>query len=140
MHERSFKRAMARNQRSTRSYLYIDLVSILLDSSALIYATVIYGLINPIVKRHGPSRIILYIISQFQARHLTLTQDIMQSRCADAQLLCYPSLFLFIILHPRCKLIHATPLFDSFFRINISCSRERIFLRTFFFYSKKKVL
>jgi hypothetical protein len=78
--------------------------------------------VYPIIDGNSPLCVLLYLISQFQAWHLSLPQNVVKGRSADAEFLCYAALFLVITLHPFCKSIHAILFLYFFFWTKIRYS------------------
>ena len=95
-------------------------------------------LIYPIVDGNGPFSVLLYLIGQLKARHLSLSKDIMESRSAYSEFVGYTPLFLVVTLDPCCEFIHLTPFFifflctnirdsDTFVRITRKCIESNFF-------------
>ena len=78
--------------------------------------------VYPIIDGNSPFCVLLYLISQFQAWHLSLPKYVMEGRRADAEFLCYAALFLVITLHPFCKSIQAILFLYFFFWTKIRYS------------------
>ena len=73
-----------------------------------------FVLIEPIVHSYVTSRLLFDFVCDYKTWHLILSQDIVEARCTNAQLLSYTTLFLIIMFHPCCEYIHLITFFYFF--------------------------
>jgi hypothetical protein len=115
MYERNLERAVGRFKECTGISLCSDLLTNLFGcSSSDLLLGLLFGLIEPVIEGYGSLCIFFYLISQFQAWHLSLPQYVMERRCTDAEFLCYATLFFVITYHPFSEFIQVI-LFLFFF-------------------------
>lgn len=119
MYEGNFIRNLGGVKNLPRVTLFFDLFGCICDwsiSDALIF---LFRFIYPIIESDSALCQLLYLISQFQAWHLSFPKYFMKGRCADIKFLCYTFLLLVVAPHPCCKFIQLIPLFFLFFCTNI---------------------
>jgi hypothetical protein len=116
MYESDLKGNLVRSEELTGIYLFTLLLRLCCGIGIIDILLFLIGLIiDPIIDSNSPFRVLLYFISQFKARHMTLPKYIVQCGRTNTQFLCYASLFLIISLHPCCEFIHFTLFFCLFF-------------------------
>ena len=82
----------------------------------------LHGLIYPVIDSNGPFCILLYLVGQYQAWHLSLPKYIVKGRRTDAEFFCYAALFFVVTLHPFSKFIHFILFFYFFYWTKIRYS------------------
>jgi hypothetical protein len=122
MYERNFARNLARVKNHPGVSLLIDILGWFFGGSIADCILFFLGFVYPVIDGNGPFCVLLYLIGQFQAWHLSLPKYVMKGRRTDAEFLCYAALFLVITLHPFCELIHVTLLFYFIFWTKIRYS------------------
>ena len=126
--------------------LFTDILGFCFDCSLVDSLAYLYGMIYPVIDGNGAFGVVLYIISQFQAWHLSLPKYIVQRGRTNAQFLGYTTLFLVITLHPFCEFIHLSLFFSFFFWTKIRYSDTLVSISSksvknnIFVIAKEKVL
>ena len=113
MYEGIFQGNLGRLKRYACLSLLFDFLCFCLgDSIGDVVLFLLLWLVYPIIDSDGPFGILLYLISQTQAWHLPFSEDVMQSRGADPELLGYSTLLFIITYHPQCEFVQdLAPLF-----------------------------
>lgn len=122
MYEKNLERNLVRIKIYAGVSLCVDFLASYLGISSADLLVCFVGLVYPIVESNGSFSVMLYLISQFQAWHLTLPQYVMKGRRADMEFLCYASLFFVITLHPFSKFVHLILFFYFYFWTKIRYS------------------
>lgn len=119
MYEGNFIRNLGWYKNLPRVSLFYDLFGCVFDFGLGDVFVYLLRFIYPVINSDSTLSQLLYLISQFQAWHLSFPKYFMKCRCADLKFLSYASLLFIVIPHPYCKFIQFIPLFFLFFCTNI---------------------
>lgn len=122
MYERGVGRTLGGAKIFAGVSLLVDILSSCLGCSLSDGFIFVLHLIYPVIDGNGPFCVLLYLIGQFQAWHLSLPQYVVQGRRTDVEFFCYTALFLVVTLHPFSKLVHLILIFYLFFWTKIRYS------------------
>lgn len=105
--EGSFQRDCGGNKGYAGISLCADFLSFYIgDSPSDFFCYLFWFLIYPVIDGNSSFCILLYVISQAQAWHMSLTQYVMERRRTYVELFCYAALLLIITLNPCQEFIH----------------------------------
>lgn len=114
MYERLFRKKLGKNENLSWTSLLFDFFVFVVGFGFSDCIILLLPLIEPVVNCYCAVRVLFYIVCDYEAWHLILSEYIMEGRGAYTQLLSYSTLLLIIIFHPFCEFIHLVTFFYFF--------------------------